>query len=141
MGIAINRDTAAAISFLVFNILNNTKIHHKNAIEMTAILIPIGKIKSLTLIRFSSTYRKGTINTLIAIMVASTPFPPNLITGKNTSQAKIIELIGKSDHVKAPEIAISQIEQAIMPINRSKENTIAQISCKDFNLFFTVLFA
>lgn len=87
--IAINKDMAVANNFLALNILNNTKIPHKNIREITAILMPIGKIKSLVLIKLSIKYRNG-IKILNAIMVPNIPFPPNLITGKKTNHVNII---------------------------------------------------
>jgi len=113
-GITSNIDIAAAKSFLVLNILNITKIHHINAIPMTAILIPIGKIMLLVFMRLFKTYKKGIIKTLNAAIEQSVPFLLNFITGKNIIHANTEELIGKSDHVNVPEIAISQIAHTII---------------------------
>lgn len=138
-GIATIKDIATASSFRAFNFLNKRKTLHKNMVEMTDILMPIGKIKLLNVIRLFSTYRKGIIKALSAIIVPYSPFSPNFITGKNVNQTKTIELIGKRDHVKAPEIAMSQIAHTTTPIKSKDEKAMAHILCKDLDLLLAVL--
>ena len=45
-----------------------------------------------------------------------------MILGKDTTHTKTMELIGMSDHVKFPDIAILQIRHTIMPIKSVAEN-------------------
>ena len=49
----------------------------------------------------------------------------------NTNHTKSIELIGYSDQVNVPDIAISQIEQTMIPIKSNIENDIDNTFWKD----------
>lgn len=69
------------------------------------------------------------------------PSTPRLITGERISQAKIMELIGMSDHVKDAEIARSHMAQTKIPTKRRNEKAIKQIFCKELNLYLADLSA
>gem|GEM_PF-4669353 len=140
-GIAVKIDIDTARNFLDLNMLNKTKINQINKTEIIDILIPIGKIKALSLIKTLRTHKNGIIKTVIAIKDQTTPLFPNLITGKKTSQAKTMELIANHDQVNTPEIAISHMEHTTIPKNSNIENTAAHTVCMDLNLLSTVLSA
>lgn len=87
---------------------------------MTAILAPIEKTEYRFISRLSK-YRNGRIKRLNEIMLPAMPRRPNIITGNEITHAKVMALIGISDHVSLPERAISQITQTIIPTIKVKE--------------------
>ena len=78
------------------------------------------------------------MNTLNEIKDSTIPFLPNLIIGINISQVKMIALIGYKDQVNPLDIAISQIEQTIMPRSNTTEKDIAIMFCIETIFLFTV---
>lgn len=92
-------------------------------IEISDIIAPIEKT-AFIFIKSLNMYKYGIIKILIDINPPRNPFLPNIITGNDTTQANIIELIGIRDHVKLPDIAISQMAHTINPINSVVEKMI-----------------
>lgn len=77
------------------------------------------------------TYRNGTIKTLKITKDPSIPLVPYFTRGTNTDHTKIMAAIGYSDQENVPDIAISQIEQTMMPSNSKTENDTANIFWRD----------
>ncbi len=66
---------------------------------------------------------------------------PYFTNGINTNHTKIIAVIGYSDQENVPDIAISQIEQTMMPSNSNTENDTANIFWNDTIFDFAVFSA
>lgn len=77
------------------------------------------------------TYRNGMIIILNDTKEQRIPLFPYFTSGTNTSHAKRHELIGYSDQVNVPDIAISQMEHTIIPSNSNTENEIVKTFWKD----------
>ena len=65
------------------------------------------------------------MKTLSASSAPNRPFLPAFRTGKNTSQAKAIETMGKGAQVSLPETAVLITAHAALPANSSRENATA----------------
>lgn len=79
---------------------------------------------------------------LNAIKEQGIPLLPYFMNGTNTSHAKRPELTGYSDQVNVPDIATSQMEHTITPVNRNIENDIKRVisgQLKPFSHFETAL--
>ena len=68
------------------------------------------------------------IKTLNDMKLTTIPLFPNRILGKDTAHAKAMELTGISDHVKLPDIAISQMRHTMIPIKSVTENKTQRIT-------------
>ena len=99
--------------------------------------MPTGKSNPLLSTRKDRTNKNGTIRTLKIIKEALIPFMPYLIAGVNVNPAKTQALIGMSDHVNVPEIAISTIKHVIMLRRINPKKITALIFCEYliFNAF------
>ena len=114
-------------------------INHMYTIEISAIIAPIEKT-AFKFIRSLNMYKYGMTKILIDIKLPRIPFFPKIIIGNDTTQVNIIELIGIRDHVKLPDIAISQIAHTINHIKRVAEK-ITEIIIFFFMLFSSFLFS
>lgn len=107
---------------------------HRYTIEISDIIAPIEKT-AFTFIKSLNMYKYGIVKILIAIKPPRNPFLPNIITGNDTIQANIIELIGIIDQVNLPDVAISQMAHTMNPINSVVEKMI------EITTFFLMLFS
>lgn len=87
------------------------------------------------------TYKNGMIKILKMTKEPSVPLLPYFTNGTNTNHTKIIAEIGYSDQENIPEIAISQIEQTMMPSSSNIENNTADIFWNDVLISFIKLFS
>ena len=104
-----------ATNFLAFNRIKAAKASQRYTMLITAMTVPMENT-AFTFTSLLNTYKYGMIKTLRAIRLAIIPLFPNIIVGKERTHAKIIELMGISDHVKLPDSAISQIRQTTTPM-------------------------
>lgn len=79
-------------------------------------------------------YKKGIIKMLSESIAPKIPLLPDNIMGKEIIHANMIELNAVRDHVKAPVIAISQIQHTIMPI------IIVTVKITDITVFLLIFF-
>ena len=83
--------------------------------------------------------QNGMIKMLKITKEPSVPLPPYFTSGINTDHANRVAAIGYSDQENVPEIAISQIEQTMMPSNSDPENNKADTFRNDILFSFMAL--
>ena len=125
VGTANSNEAAAASRFLVFNRLNSAKtLQRKNNGESGR----WGAGRQDITIAFEQTaqhIQKRENENAECKQRAEQAFLPAFRTGKNTSQAKAIETMGKGAQVSLPETAVLITAHAALPANSSRENATA----------------
>ena len=97
--------------------------------------MPMDIIKPLSPMILLIAYKNGMIKILNDTKEQHIPFFPYFISGTNINHARRLELIGYSDQVNIPDIAMSQIEHTITTSNNNTENDIVKIFWKDAIFF------